>query len=644
MTKRSSTQEINEVGENKLGIKLRPYAVEEYDRDYGLDFIVNLTEEPDTQDEGKELQDILSDHFFVQLKSTARFDPDTDAVHEDLNVHHLEQYIDQPIPVVLAIYDDNSDEIYWRVVQEFIWDHLDKENPNWRSQQTVRLKILRSQVITDYDRLKQAINRTQSRITRRQNQGLNIGEGIAFTPKDFTELEKQKEHDRLSYRGHTLLVAQQNLKAGNNEQAKDSITEILNADYNDEATVKALFAQLFMRNPAESDEAIEIVEFAEKARRVAAELDMETDQRLATAFLHIAGLFIMYENREEMRVTDLVQSFDKFDVPEYGYLRSSVSAELLLDELGAMGKLNDALSELLENEEYYHYAIVLPALVHYLAVRRRLQLAYDSEVASIQKDDGKIIERNEEIKPGDVHPIVTQAEQLADFVTENEVEANLRKSVGIYYYYNQDPEIATKHILEARELAKESGDTALETALDEQIQRIEEVPDVYDTSQYPEEDDEPQDRQSMAKMVLEMQGIEIDLDDPPSSDEDDLMTRMGYYAAQDADPKPVYKHCEHLRIAYRPSQAGKLLGMPSFGTKHLWCQYGGLISGSSLRKIFEQYKVKYCDGCEHHCPRSDDWDLTEEFEQKQVEDPDFKAAIEQYESAIMGAPASDSES
>jgi len=174
----------------------------------------------------------------------------------------------QPIPVILSIYDHNQSEIYWRVIQEFVWDILSDRTPNWRSQQTVRIRIPRSQKITNYDRLETAVNRTQNRINRDKNRTLSIGEGVAFSPTDFTELEKQKENDRLQYRGHTLLLAKQQFESGDKDAARQSIAEIVNANYDDEATVKALFIQILMRNLADGEDAIEIVELANEAQYI----------------------------------------------------------------------------------------------------------------------------------------------------------------------------------------------------------------------------------------------------------------------------------------------------------------------------------------------------------------------------------------
>lgn len=443
------------------------------------------------------------------------------------------------------------------------------------------------------------------------------------------------------------------MKRGEEDEAKESIEEVLNADHDDEATVKALFAQIYMRNPADGEEAVEIAEFAHEARELAADLGMEVDQHLATILQQVAGLFVFAEKRAEMLATDRIQSLDEFEIPEYRYLRDELSSELFLDELVTMNALTEELSALLENEEYYAYAVALPEIINYLTKRRQLQLLSKNDPetgdtgtvdtdAATPNEAGSDDMKGEEITLNGTHPLVEQAAQLADFVTEAELEANLRKSVGLYHYYSRDPDTATEFLSDARDLAIESGETALEDALNDQLERIEDVPNPYDTSQYDEDDDH--DRQEMAKRIMEIQGIEVDLEDPPDPYEADSMTVMGYHAVRDADPEPLYRHCEHLHLAYSPSYAGKLLGMVSFGSKYLWCQHGGFMQGPSLTDMFDRFKSEYCDGCEHHCPRPDDWEFTKEFADEHANDSEFQAAIERFQSSLRGESLDDPES
>lgn len=605
MTKRSNKQRLDKRGEAHLNLQLERYVVNPYENDFGLDFEVNLTDQDSVEDDN--LQQVTGEHFFVQLKSSTGFDSD-DSVYADLETKHLTQYLEQPIPVILTIYDDEYEEIYWRVVQEFVWDDLSNQNKNWREQSTVRVRIKRARNLTDHGRLETAVQRTQNRIVRERSRNLDIGEGISFTPDDFTELERQRETDRLSYRGLTLLKARQHLKRGNFDEADKSISEIAESNHDDQAKVKALFMEMMRRNPAQGEKAIEIVEYAQEAELLAEELNLEVDEHIATVHKHVAGLFVILKKREEMLYTDAIQDVDEFEVPGYDYLRDIESQELLTGELHAAGEINHALATLRENNHYYEYAVCLPYIIDYLSSR----VTIDTLSPKVEHDEQR-----------DVHPLVDQAVQLADFISDPETEFNLRKSAGVYYYYTLNPEAAKQFLNDARHLAAEFDDQVLVGDTESLLQRIEDQPDPYDNPDDDDGDSETDpDLEDATRKILELQGIEVDIDSEAGSyDPIETAAQLGI---EDADPEEYYRHCEHLHLAYEPSRLGKLTGVGSIGTKTLWCQYGGGMRSPSLTRMFTVFKNEYCDGCRHHCPRPDKWEFSDEFAEQQVNDPEFQ--------------------
>ncbi|NGM70272.1 DUF4365 domain-containing protein [Natronolimnobius sp. AArcel1] len=605
MTKRGEKHRVDTRGVNRLELQLEQYVVNEYDNDFGIDFEVNFTDDPD--DDG--YREITGKHCFIQLKSSTGF-KNEDSVHIDLNTTHLTDYLEKPIPVILAIYDDEREEIYWRAVQEFVWDELLHENKTWREQSTVRIRINRSQKLTDYDRLERAVQRTQNRIVRHRSRNMDIGEGINFTPDDFTELEQQRRNDRLSYRGLTLMKARNHLKRGNFDEADKEIHEIINSQHTDEATVKALFVEILRRNPADGDEAIEIAELAHEAKELAADLEMETDELIATVNMHVGGLFVILSKRREMVFTDTVQEVGEHSVKDYEYLRGMESREMLTNELHATGEINRTLATLLENEQYYAYAVCLPRILDYISSRIIV------EALSPREDPIDLEE----------HPLVDQAIQLADYIPDPETEFNLRKSVGVYHYHAENHGKAKEHLTDAHELAKELDDIVLIEDTDYLIERIEEQPDPFETP----ESDEAEDLglEELTREALQLQGYEVDPDYDPEEGPYDPMQTAIQYGIEDADPEEYYRYCEHLHLAYEPSYLGRLTNATSIGIKTLWCQYGGGMMGPSLTRLFDEFKHEYCDGCPHHCPRSDGWECTAEFAEEQANDPDFVSFLE----------------
>ncbi|WP_430638985.1 DUF4365 domain-containing protein [Haloferax volcanii] len=625
MTERSPHHVVDRRGIGQLEKDLSRYVVNALENDYGLDFEVALTEEP-SSDEDTDQQQLTGDHFYIQLKSSSGFDND-DSVHHDLKTSHISQYLAEPLPVVLAIYDDEYEEIYWRIVQEFVWDDLNEDTPNWREKQdNARIRVPRSQKITDYERLERAVKRTSNRITRQESRGLNIGDGIQFTPDDITELQNQTESERTSYRGHRLVEARLHLKRGRFEQAQEAVEEVSDSAHEDRAKISALLMQILMLNPGNADEAFQIAELGAEAEGIARDLDRDTDANIAAVHKHIGGLSVILKRREEMVAVDIVQDTDELSVPEYPFIRSLSERELLTHELQAATEINTILAELLENKEYYAYATCLSPIIDY--VMRRTSLAIDSP--------------HGDEPPNEVHPLVDQATQLADLLNEPETEFNLRKSVGLYHYFvMSDPDTATGFLTDARDLAKEFDDEVLIQDAEENLQRIEDNPDPHSHDNDSDQQSNDRDLKEQTKRMLEIQGIDVD-ETSRSVNDDQLDTRdivadAARRGVEDADPEPYHRHCEHLHLSYHPSQLGKLTGVTSIGTKTLWCQHGGGMMGSNLESMFNTFEEQHCAGCEHHCPRPDDWEYTDEFAQNQVDDPDFQAYLKtQRESPTPG--------
>lgn len=615
MTKRSNNQRLDKRGESHLDLQLERYVVNPYENDFGIDFEVNLTTEAGVEND--DLQQVTGEHFFIQLKSSAGFDSN-DSVYVDLQTTHIEQYLDEPLPVILAIYDDEYEEIYWTVVQEFVWDELSIENENWAEQTTVRIRIPRSQKLTDHDRLETAVKRSQNRIIRNESRDLSIGEGLSFSPDDFTELERQRKNDRLSYRGLTLVKARQQLKRGDFDEAEESITEISESGHDDQAKVKALFMEMMRRNPAKADQAIEIAEYAQKAEELSQELDLEVDELIATIHKHVAGLFVILEKREEMMFTDAVQSLDGFGVSDYDLLRDKESRDLLIGEMRAVGEINRALATLLDGDYYYEYSVCLSPIIDYLSSRLMVNTLSPKEDSD---DDAEL------------NSLVNQAVQLADYIPEPETEFNLRKSAGVYYYYTNDPDSAKELLNDARDLAGEIDDHVLMQDTEKLLQRIEEKPDPYDHSADGDGKDSVKDREEAARQILELQGIDVDSDS--DTDGYDPVERAAQLGIEDADPEEYYRHCEHLHLAYNPSYLGRMTGVGSIGTKTIWCKYGGGMSSPSLTRMFSDFKDEYCDGCEQHCPRPDDWEFTNEFADQQVKDSEFQEFLDARNDALV---------
>ena len=219
MPERTEEQILEEESSSQLRLALSRYVVNSQDNDFGIDFDVALTEE------GEERQEVEADHFFVQLKSSQSYEKENE-VHWDLGTDHINQYVNLPAPVVLVLYSAETEKLYWEIIQEYVWDNLEHSTPAWARQGTCRINISRDKTLENLGEFERALDRAQLRTTRQRSQKLNIGEGLAFTPDDFRDLETQIETSRDNYKGHLLLKTRTLLKRGHEEEAKE--TAVLN--------------------------------------------------------------------------------------------------------------------------------------------------------------------------------------------------------------------------------------------------------------------------------------------------------------------------------------------------------------------------------------------------------------------------------
>lgn len=182
---------------------LSEWVVNELSNDFGIDFEVRIAD-----DISHKTQEISEISFYIQSKSTIK--SKINKAEEDLSIKDWKLYLGQRIPVVLLKYDINQRTFYWEIIQEYAWDVLDKEDPNWKRKRTKRIVLYKK--LGNLDELKKAVINAQNRITRFHSLNLGIGEGIKITEDDLTELEKSKDKLLFEYKALTLKESYLELK------------------------------------------------------------------------------------------------------------------------------------------------------------------------------------------------------------------------------------------------------------------------------------------------------------------------------------------------------------------------------------------------------------------------------------------------
>ena len=143
--KRGRNQELEEESRSALRTALKSWVVNDLHNDFGLDFVVQLA-----QPDNGEYRKTTPLSCYIQLKASERFS-ETDTVYWDFDVDFVESYWNCSVPVVLMLYEADTQSFYWTILQQYVHEHLITDKPKWWSQNTVRISIDRTETLQDID-------------------------------------------------------------------------------------------------------------------------------------------------------------------------------------------------------------------------------------------------------------------------------------------------------------------------------------------------------------------------------------------------------------------------------------------------------------------------------------------------------------
>lgn len=406
------------------------------------------------------------------------------------------------------------------------------------------------------------------------------------------------------------------MKQGKENEARKIIEEVLRAPKDDEGKVKSILARIFFIDPLEPEPAMQLLKISSHGIELAERLELVGDEQFLRVQREIAKLYLLLDKQRDIAIISSIQEEATYSGDDVLVPLSMGERELLERKLEASTRLNNALAALLDEGLFFEYAVCLSDVIDFIS--RQLM----GFVALRRVDRDTLSERE--------HPFVEQAEQLLDFLPEREEAYNLHKSLALYRHHTCNPDTALVHAEKCVELAEILGDQRLIPLSRDLVSKIEDEPDPYEEISNPDvaEDDrdlEMGERQDMMKDLVEHLGH--DVENP--SDEYDKHLKQGI---EDADPTEYFRYCEHLRMRYyTTSRLGKATGVHTLGEKVMWCKHGGHVSGTDLESMFSEFKDAYCEGCEYHSSRSDDWTCTFGWYEDQIEFDDFSEFLTEYE-------------
>lgn len=202
----------------------------------------------------------------------------------------------------------------------------------------------------------------------------------------------------------------------------------------------------------------------------------------------------------------------------------------------------------------------------------------------------------------------------------------LLRSLANYYYWTLEPDKAKRCIEKAIEIAEKDKDVIFTKGSKFILETIKKKPDPFELPETkPIDEMTVEEYQEMTKKLLEAQGIKV-------NNETDHLAEAISIGLRDINPKPYFEHCENLHVGYvNTSPVGMSIGLPSMGTKFVWCKHcKGSIAGFDLKGTFELFKQENCCNCKFHKPRSKDWICKVKWIKEQENQSDFKKVLDNF--------------
>lgn len=273
--KKSHSQELEQYARGRLRSVFSDWILNPREQeDFGFDYEVRLTEKKD------DFFVVTPSNFFVQLKASEHFD-DNESVYWDLDVDYLiEDCLPAPIPVVLMIFERESDEFYWSVIQTYCWDVLDGTNETWRNQKTARIRVDRMPLMEKLDSFEALASQSKFRrdITEAEDR-ISIRRHIRIVKPD-DDKEPRSQHSRIAsagdvekFKSRKLESARELLRAGAKSRALAELFEIYHMPERDEATLEAIVELIKARDIIHPIIAFAHDEFAQTGIELAKKVD-----------------------------------------------------------------------------------------------------------------------------------------------------------------------------------------------------------------------------------------------------------------------------------------------------------------------------------------------------------------------------------
>ena len=598
--KRKIQQKSEDESKGVLITLFKDWIVNPLDNDFGFDFDVRLTSPID-----EKTQEVSEISFYVQNKSS--INTKIDKAIEDLNVDDWTLYLGQRIPVLIVKYDISKKLFYWEIAQDYLWDVIEKEDPNWSRQKTKRITLIKT--INDLDDIKRAIFTSQARITRHHSLNLAIGEGIKVDEEELRELTRIKGLDE--YKTLSLKESYFKSKAGEIEKSIELLMDVYNSPKNDENKIWSIIGIIYGLNRMDSELNKRIVTLSDEAIKLSEDLKLQSLKDFVIILRNQAILVSIVRKMSEIQMGLKIQETQGEQLFSFFYNQEFIKLNEFHQKI--TGEINRSLKNLLSSKDIYYYLASLPILIEIVTLQITVFAVFNQKIIEEEKNGRK--------------QLIEQCDFVLSKISHIELRKMLFKSLANYYYWIKEYKKAIKCMTEAIKLGVDDKDISFVKENSEILEGMKAKPNPYEVPRHGDVGKMTMSEyQDITRDLLHAQGINL-----KSGDKTTSAIRM---ALEDMNPEEYFKHCSKLHMKYlNTSPGGRSIGLPSMGSKFIWCQHCKTSSsGFNLNLIFNFFVEENCKDCKYVDKRNASWECIFDWVKKQENDAEFAKVVENLKS------------
>jgi hypothetical protein len=601
MTKeRSTNQKCSQISVGKLTVLLSDWVLNQLTNDFGLDFDVRIC-----NSFVEKKQTVTKTSFYVQLKSTT--EPCVPEPYHDLDIDDINLFANQGIPVVLIKYYEKCDQFHWVIIQPYVWDILDKEDPGWSNKSTKRIKIPHK--LENLKELENQVLTAQKRIARHQVSDLGIGEAIHPT-----ELEKFRNRQVEELKAISLDLASQKTKSGEFDRAKQLFEEVATSPDDDSYKLNAILNLVFQSDSSKIEDHPKILSLIRQGIELADKISAQNYLLLLKIMKYRVQLVRIVSQLSRVLYAKKYDDRDGEGTFSFFYQLNAQALDSI--HKSVIKSMGESISELIKG--HYRSELILALAIAIESITHQIQTLGFIDPEKMQAE-----ERNRA-------PFIQSFIDLLKTEPDKDRLQNGYFDLFLYFYWSGNAKLAKEYLEKAKHIAVDTNCKGYVEKCNELLIMIDEHPNPLEIPDQKEsvEDMLISEGKDATRKHLEIMGIDF-------KNPDKLTKETILPALDEMDPTEYLRYCKHFRISYiSTSPLGQSIALPSLGMKAIWCQFGGGRIGFSLKNMIPHFQSTICEKCKNRVERSKKWVCKiKEFEELN-KDPQFQEYIDKMVKAM----------